>query len=146
MMKRFSAFMALLVVFFAVNAFGEESDAILGNWYNEEKTSAIEIFRCTDSYCGRIAWLKNPLNAEGKEKVDSKNSDESLRNRKLMGLQILSGFRYAGDGTWKGGKIYDPKNGKTYSCKMRLDGENLKIRGFIGISLLGRTTVWSRKL
>ena len=63
-----------------------------------------------------------------------------------MGLQILSGFRYAGDGTWEAGKIYDPKNGKTYSCKMRLDGENLKIRGFIGISLFGRTTVWSRKL
>jgi len=146
MMKRFSAFIALLVVFFAVNAFGEESDAILGNWYNEEKTSAIEIFRCTDSYCGRIVWLKNPLSAEGKEKVDSKNPDENLRNRKLMGIQILSGFRYAGDGTWKGGEIYDPKNGKTYSCKMRLDGENLKIRGFIGISLLGRTTVWSRKL
>ncbi len=145
-MKRFSAFIALLVVFFAVNAFGEESDAVLGIWYNEEKTSGIEIFRCTDTYCGRIVWLKNPLNTEGKEKVDSKNPDESLKARKLMGLQILSGFRYAGDGTWEAGKIYDPKNGKTYSCKMRLDGENLKIRGFIGISLFGRTTVWTRKL
>jgi len=145
-MKRFSAFLALLVMFFAVNAFGEESDAVLGIWYNEEKTSGIEIFRCTDTYCGRIVWLKNPLNTEGKEKVDSKNPDESLKARKLMGLQILSGFRYSGDGTWEAGKIYDPKNGKTYSCKMRLDGENLKIRGFIGISLFGRTTVWTRKL
>ena len=145
-MKRFSAFIALLVMFFAVNAFGEESDAVLGIWYNEEKTSGIEIFRCTDTYCGRIVWLKNPLNTEGKEKVDSKNPDESLKARKLMGLQILSGFRYSGDGTWEAGKIYDPKNGKTYSCKMRLEGENLKIRGFIGISLFGRTTVWSRKL
>ena len=78
--------------------------------------------------------------------MDSKNPDESLKARKLMGLQILSGFRYAGDETWEAGKIYDPKNGKTYSCKMRLEGENLKIRGFIGISLLGRTTVWSRKV
>jgi len=144
-MNRFSAFIALLVMFFAVNAFGEESDAVLGIWYNEEKTSGIEIFRCTDTYCGRIVWLKNPLNTEGKEKVDSKNPDESLKARKLMGLQILSGFRYSGDGTWEAGKIYDPKNGKTYSCKMRLEGENLKIRGFIGISLFGRTTVWSRK-
>jgi uncharacterized protein (DUF2147 family) len=145
MMKRFSAFIALLVLFFAVNAFGENSDAVLGTWYNEEKTSAIEIFRCTDAFCGRIVWLKNPLDAQGKEKVDSKNPDESLKARKLMGLQILSGFKYAGDETWKEGKIYDPKNGKTYSCKMRLEGENLKIRGFIGISLFGRTTVWSRK-
>ena len=145
MMKRSCAFTVLLLVFFVTNAFGENSDAVLGTWYNEEKTSGIEIFRCADSYCGRVVWLKNPLDAQGKEKADSKNPDESLRGRKLMGLQILSGFRYAGDETWEAGKIYDPKNGKTYSCKMRFEGENLKIRGFIGISLFGRTTVWSRK-
>jgi uncharacterized protein (DUF2147 family) len=144
-MKRFSAFIVLLVMSFAANAFGEDSAAILGTWYNEEKTSGIEISRCADTYCGRIVWLKKPLDAQGKEKVDSKNPDESLRDRKLMGLQILSGFRYAGEEAWEAGKIYDPKNGKTYSCKMRLEGENLKIRGFIGISLFGRTTVWSRK-
>ena len=145
MMKRVGAFIVLLLVFFATNVFGDDSAAILGTWYNEEKTSGIEIFRCTDAYCGRIVWLKNPLDAQGKEKVDSKNPNETLRDRELMGLQILSGFRYAGDEIWEAGKIYDPKNGKTYSCKMRLDGENLKIRGFIGISLFGRTTIWLRK-
>ena len=145
-MKRFEAFIVLLMVFFAANVCAENGDSILGVWYNEEKTGGIEIFKCADAYCGKIVWLKNPLDAQGKEKVDSKNPDESLKTRKIMGLQILSGFRYAGDETWEAGKIYDPKSGKTYSCKMRLDGENLKIRGFVGISLFGRTAVWSRKL
>jgi uncharacterized protein (DUF2147 family) len=145
-MKRAGAFIVLLLVVFATNVWGEKCDSVLGTWYNEEKTSAIEIFRCADAYCGKIVWLKNPQDAQGKEKVDLKNPDESLRARKIMGLQILSGFRYAGDETWEAGKIYDPKNGKTYSCKIRLEGENLKIRGFIGISLFGRTTVWTRKL
>jgi uncharacterized protein (DUF2147 family) len=144
-MKRFCVFIIVLLAFSAVNVFGGQSDAILGTWYNEEKTSGIEIFKCTDAYCGRIVWLKTPLDAEGKEKTDSKNPDESLRARKLLGLQILTGFKYAGDETWESGKIYDPKNGKTYSCRIRLEGGDLKIRGFIGISLLGRTTVWSRK-
>jgi hypothetical protein len=48
--------------------------------------------------------------------------------------------------SWSQGKIYDPKNGKTYSCKMTLEGNELKVRGYVGFSLLGRTTVWTRKM
>lgn len=144
-MKRFIFCMMAISLFFAVNAFAQNPDTILGDWYNEEVTSLIEIYKCGDMYCGKIAWLKNPKNEEGKDKVDSKNSDESLRNRKLMGLQILSGFIHKSENKWDSGKIYDPKNGKTYSYKMTLDGDRLKVRGYIGFSLIGRTTVWSRK-
>jgi uncharacterized protein (DUF2147 family) len=63
-----------------------------------------------------------------------------------MGLDILSGFKYGGGNIWQDGKIYDPKNGKTYSCKMTLEGNELKVRGYVGFSLLGRTTVWTRKI
>jgi len=67
-----------------------------------------------------------------------------LRNRPIIGLKILSGFEKEGDNKYVDGTIYDPKNGKTYSCKMTYKGKTLDIRGYIGISLLGRTTVWER--
>jgi len=63
-----------------------------------------------------------------------------------LGLEILKNFKYKGTNEWTGGRIYDPKNGKTYSCNMRLEGDTLKVRGYIGISVLGRTTVWTRKI
>jgi len=125
--------------------FAENPDFIVGEWYTAEQTSVVEIYRCSELYCGRIIWLKNPKTAEGKEKTDLNNPDESKRSKKLMGLEILSGFRYAGENSWEKGKIYDPKNGKTYSCKMKLEGNDLKVRGYIGFSLIGRTTVWTRK-
>jgi uncharacterized protein (DUF2147 family) len=144
-MKKFIFCMMAISFFFTVNAFAQNPDAILGDWYNEKGTSLIKIYKCGDMYCGKIVWLKNPKNEEGKDKVDSENPDESLRNRKLMGLQILSGFIHKSENKWDSGKIYDPNNGKTYSCKMTLDGDRLKVRGYIGFSLIGRTAVWSRK-
>ncbi len=68
------------------------------------------------------------------------------QNKPLIGLVNLKGFVFDGDDEWKDGKIYDPKNGKTYSCYMKFEDESkkrLKIRGFVGISLLGRTTYWT---
>ena len=80
----------------------------------------------------------------GKQKVDRENPDPSLRARPIQNLVILWGFKYSGDNVWEDGRIYDPKEGKTYKCKMTLDGDRLKIRGFIGVSLIGRTNVWTR--
>jgi uncharacterized protein (DUF2147 family) len=55
---------------------------------------------------------------------------------------MLWGFEYEGDNTWKKGRIYDPENGKTYKCKMKLEGATLKVRGSVGP--FGRTTEWTR--
>ncbi|MBW1889427.1 MAG: DUF2147 domain-containing protein, partial [Deltaproteobacteria bacterium] len=96
-------------------------------------------------YSGKIVWLKNPKNDDGTEKVDKENPDEARRNDSLVGLTLVQGFSYKGKNKWAGGTIYDPENGKTYKCKMALKGDDLKVRGFIGISLLGRTTHWLRK-
>jgi uncharacterized protein (DUF2147 family) len=144
-MKRMLAAVTFFVLLSAGIAFAENPDAIIGEWYTAEGKSVVEIYKCGELYCGKIIWLKNPKTDEGKEKTDMKNPDESKRGNRLMGLDILSGFRYKGENSWQDGKIYDPKNGKTYSCKMKLDGSELKVRGYIGFSLLGRTTVWTRK-
>ena len=67
------------------------------------------------------------------------------KHYKKDALKVLKNFEYKGDGVWEDGKIYDPENGKTYSCKMTLrDSEHLDVRGFIGFSLLGRTENWTR--
>ncbi len=120
------------------------ASAILGQWLTAEGTSKIEIFRCGEEYCGRIAWLKEP-ERDGKPRVDEKNPDQNLKSRPLLGLEILRGFTFDGEDVWKGGKIYDPKSGNDYSAKMTLVEPNkLELRGYVLIPLFGRTETWTR--
>ncbi len=123
-----------------------ETDRILGVWFNGEKTGKIEIFKTTSgNYAGRIIWLKEPNDESGTAKVDHKNPNAELRSRPLMGLVVVTGLESKGKGSYSGGKIYDPKSGNTYSSKAELvDNGTLKLRGYIGISLIGRTDVWTR--
>lgn len=133
-------------------AFGQGGDDILGLWNNEEKTSRIEIVRCGDEYCGDIVWLKNPDyppdtkdGVPGTPRSDHNNPSPGLRGKPLLGLRIMDGFRHA-DGSWSGGTIYDPKNGKTYRGKLTLGSPTrLNLRGFVGIPLFGRTSHWTRE-
>lgn len=74
---------------------------------------------------------------------DSKNPVPSLQVREVQGIELLTDFSFYND-EYKGGKIYDPESGKTYDCKMNLIGDNLKVRGYIGISLFGRTEIFER--
>ncbi|MBW2095394.1 MAG: DUF2147 domain-containing protein [Deltaproteobacteria bacterium] len=146
-MKKWVLFLAGLLLAVGVNAYAadQEKDTILGKWLTAKGKSIVEVYHCGDAYCGKIVWLKEPLNKEGKDKVDDKNPDESLRTRKLIGLEILKGLQFKGPNKWGGGKIYDPDKGKTYKCKAWMEEGNLKFRGYIGFSLLGRTTTWTRK-
>ena len=77
--------------------------------------------------------------------LDNNNPDPTLRKTPRLGLTVVRSFSYVGDNLWVDGKVYDPKNGKTYSGKMTLISPNqLNLRGYIGISLIGRTAVWTR--
>lgn len=122
-------------------------DKILGNWLSEEKDGRIEIYKTGDKYFGKLVWGKDLVETDGKtprkDRTDTKNSDPKLRSRPLLGLVLLTNFTYD-DGEWSGGKIYDPKSGKTYSCTMKMKGDKLEIRGYVGVSMFGRTTVWTR--
>lgn len=146
MLHRFAiiAFMLVATLGSAAKAFAEK-DKLEGLWYNAEKTAKIQIYRAVDNkFWGKIIWLKEP-NKDGKPKVDEKNQKESLRKRPILNLPILSHFVKKDDDTYEDGTIYDPKNGKTYSCIItyRSDKE-LGIRGYVGVSLIGRTTTWER--
>ena len=136
----------------SASLFAAEGDDIVGVWLNQEKDANIEIYMCGEQYCGKIVWLKEPNylpdskdGVPGTPKLDHNNPDQELRNVPVLGLQIMHGFTYVGKNRWKKGKIYDPKNGKTYSAKIKLVSPNqLDLRGYIGISLIGRTAAWTR--
>ena len=145
-MKKMLLVVACSVFLLVGNAAADDADAILGQYYtDEEKDAVVEIYKDNDLYSGKIVWLKNPKNDDGTDKVDKENPDEARRNDPLIGLNLVKGFTYKGGNKWAGGTIYDPNNGKTYKCKIKLEGNELKVRGFIGVSLLGRTAVWLRK-
>jgi len=144
-MKNLILVFASLLISGLISAQAINSDDILGIWLNEDKDAHVEIYKEGDKYFGKIVWLKFPIDEEtGKPKVDDENPDEELRDQPVLGLVLLEDFVFDRD-EWDSGSIYDPKNGKTYDCYMELkDYDNLKIRGYIGISLLGRTTYWTR--
>ena len=121
-------------------------DEIVGTWYTSTKNAKVSIFKTGNTFYGKIIWLKNPNEDDNKPKVDKNNPDEKLRSRHISGMLILKSFEFnTSDNNWQNGEIYDPKNGKTYSCKLTLSNQNtLEVRGFIGISLIGRTEVWTR--
>lgn len=131
---------------------GRAQADIRGLWTTDSGEAKVRIEPCgegaaAERLCGRIEWLEEPLEADGSQKRDDENPDPALRDREILGLAILEGFPVRPDakGVYSGGTIYDPENGKTYSCKITPSGDDeLKIRGFIGVSLLGRTTVWTR--
>lgn len=137
----------LLVLLLTVISFcgiAQNKDAVLGKWINSSGEAHLEIFKKSDRYFGKLAWLKEPKDENGNFKKDINNPNASLRAKQILGLEILRDFVYD-DGKWVDGKIYDPKSGKTYSCNMTIkENGQLNMRGYIGFSMIGRTEVWKR--
>jgi uncharacterized protein (DUF2147 family) len=129
---------------FPASSMKSGADELLGIWWNHEKDAHIEIYKCGNQFCGKIVWLKEP-NEDGAPKKDKHNPEEALQSRPLIGLDILSGFEFKEEGSWEDGTIYNPRDGKTYSCYLKmLEEGKLKVRGFVGISLIGKTQYWER--
>lgn len=124
-----------------------KADDIVGIWATTEKEPAkIQIYKSTGKYYGKIVWLKNATE-NGKPKVDNNNPDKNRQKEPIIGLVILKDFSFDGDDEWNDGTIYDPENGKTYSCNLALKNKNtLHVRGYIGISLFGRTETWTKTI
>ena len=149
-MKKITMTVLILCGFFfcGLQASGQayRADDVLGVWLNEDKDAHIEVYKEDGKYHGKIIWLKFPIDDEtGKPKLDKNNPDEEMQKKPVLGLVVTKDFVYDKDGDYEDGTIYDPKNGKTYSCYMKFqDMDRLKIRGYIGITLIGRTTYWTR--
>jgi uncharacterized protein (DUF2147 family) len=126
-----------------------------------EKDSPVGLWRTIDDKSGKERSLVRVSEANGQlqitiEKLFREPGEEpnplcdkcpgERKNKPVTGMQIGSGLKKAGE-VWSGGEILDPENGKTYKCKLWLEdkGSQLHVRGFIGVSLLGRTQVWVRE-
>jgi uncharacterized protein (DUF2147 family) len=136
--------MVMMLLFTAVSfsLLAQNGDAIIGKWLSANGQDQIFIYKRGDKFFGKLGWIKVP-DENGKPKMDKNNPDAALRTRPVLNLELLKDFTYSGT-TYEDGTIYDPKSGKIYSCKMTLSDNTLKIRGYIGISLFGRTEVWTR--
>ena len=117
---------------------------VIGKWKLEDGSAIVEVYQQGDAFNGKIVWLEKPNGPDGKPAVDRNNPEKNLQSRQLMGLNMLSGLKKNGN-EYTGGKIYDPGNGKTYNCSMKVEGDVLKVRGSLDKKgLLGRTMDWFR--
>ena len=149
MVKRFYTLLSILFFVTAGSAalYAGDSDSVLGLWLTNKEADAtqIEIVKCGDKYCGKVAWTKNS------DALDKENPDESLRSRKIVGLNMIYDFSYdADDNMWEDGFIYNPEDGKTYDCRMWLEEEDadvLNVKGTVGPKWMGigKTVTWYRK-
>jgi|JI8StandDraft_1071087.scaffolds.fasta_scaffold23203_4 uncharacterized protein (DUF2147 family) len=148
-MMNFFTKLILALSFVASFAFANSTTAA-GTWKTiDDETgnvkSLVEITEADGQLTGKIVKLFRKPDEDQDPKCDKCSGDK--KDKPMMGLQILWGLKKDSDTKWSGGEIMDPKKGKTYSCKMELieDGKKLKVRGFLGFSLLGRTQTWERQ-
>jgi uncharacterized protein (DUF2147 family) len=132
----------------AFSVSNNDPDAIVGVWKTGDGNAMVRIYKNGDKYQGKIVWLKEPIDPEtGKPKLDKNHSDEASRMRPILGLINIWGFIQTEKNVWEEGKIYDPKNGSTYSCTIKMTNpQTLEVRGYIGVSLIGRTDVWTKQV
>ena len=137
--------MALMMPVFT-SAQDANADKLVGVWEPSHGKARVKVEKIGTKFYGKIVWLKEPNDPEtGKPKVDKNNPEEALRNTPLKGYRLLKDFIYKGNKEWSEGTIYDPENGSTYKCVIRMKDDNtLEIRGYIGVEALGRTDVWKR--
>jgi uncharacterized protein (DUF2147 family) len=124
-----------------------QDQSIVGTWLSADGDGLITIRNSAAGPIGTIAGSRLDPEHRKPARKDDLNPDPALRNRPLLGLDIMAGFEEDGESRWKGGSIYDPNSGKTYKCKLKLlDPDTLEVRGYIGVSWLGRTETWVRNV
>lgn len=116
-----------------------------GRWLTEKKNGIVEIFRCDDALCGRLAWFRIKPSDPNRQGLDLNNPDPSRRNQSMCGLAFMTGFKPAEPNKWDNGTVYDPDSGNFYRASMTLQPDGtLRLRGYIVISLIGASEVWTR--
>ncbi|MEM7497252.1 MAG: DUF2147 domain-containing protein [Pseudomonadota bacterium] len=140
-----SALLALPLLLLPALPAGANQSGVLGHWLTENGKAIIEIVSCGERLCGRIAWLRKQRDISGRLKTDANNPDPGARARPLCGLRLIDSLAPSGGQSFGDGRIYNAKNGKTYGLEVNLvDRDTLEVRGYYGISLLGRTQSWQR--
>jgi len=142
---------AVLALIMSATVYGNnlddiQSESIHGLWLEKKKAKvAVWIENCGNQICGHIYWLKKPLDDNGLPKRDPNNINPDLRDRLLCGMTLLTEFTPDKQNSWHDGNIYNPSNGQTYKSTITFASDgSLNIRGYVGISLFGKTSTWIR--
>jgi uncharacterized protein (DUF2147 family) len=134
-------FLILTFILF-ISTFAHCQQKITGKWINEDNDAQIEIFQKEAKFFGKIVWLKEPNQPNGKPKTDLKNQNENLRKRPIIGLIILSDLTFS-HGKWINGKIYSPKNGISADCSVSMvNDKELKLT--VTKLVFKTTKIWKR--
>lgn len=135
-------YVLFFILFFSLNAY---SQSVIGTWKTiDDETgrekSIVEIYEENGKIYGKIIEL---LDKEDRGRKCS-NCNGSDKDKPIIGMVVIRGLSKDGD-EYNGGKILDPKSGKIYKCYLKLESKDkLIVRGYIGISLLGRSQKWIR--
>lgn len=135
-------------VCFFITANAQNADTILGKWESVDKNLIVQVYKDGITYRAKIVWFsdKDDTTSPAEQRLDVKNPNKSLRSRKLIGLDILSGMVYnAKQHKYVNGKIYDSSSGKTWSAAAWLsDADILNVRGYYLVRLVGKTLNFTR--
>ena len=134
-------FLLLTILLFSSH-FAHSQQKITGKWINKDNDAQIEIFQKESKFFGKIVWLKEPNQPNGKPKIDLKNENENLRKRPIIGLIILSDLTFS-NGKWINGSMYIPKNGISVACTASLLNEN-ELKLTLSKSVFRTTKIWKR--
>jgi uncharacterized protein (DUF2147 family) len=136
---------SLVALFVTAGLAAASEPTPVGVWLHSNGRIQMEIYGCGEDLCGRLVWFKCPNNEDGTPRTDVNNPDPALRARPLLGLQVLHGLRRTDEGFWDDGTVYNPDDGETYATQMSIEPDGtLRTRGYILISLIGKTVIWTR--
>ncbi|HNY63333.1 MAG TPA: DUF2147 domain-containing protein [Bacteroidales bacterium] len=153
-MKRMISLVILLLFclpFSSVAQSKQSGDQLLGVYWvpkpNSHLATKVRVYRTAKGeYEGRVIWFNEPNHKDGTPKLDRYNPDPKLRNQRADQAVILRGFTYNPQTKeWVGGEVYNPEDGRSYRCKLKFhDDKTLRVRGYVGVPLLGRTLYWKK--
>ncbi len=141
-------FLSCLLSIHALPQIQASPKTIEGKWISAEENIIVEVFKTGNTYRGKVVWFSDGGNKDDPMalRTDKYNPDPSLRQRKLIGMEVLTGLTYNNEeGEWQDGKIYDALSGKTWSASASIaENGNLNVRGFWHYEFLGKTMTFIR--
>lgn len=124
-----------------------DADRICGKWLSAEKNLMVDVYKENNSFAAKIIWYKTDDQSKTMEEwTDKHNPDKALRNRKILGMEVVNNLVYdTKSKTWEHGTVYDAKNGHYWDASVRLTGDGLlKVTGYWHFKFIGRTMVFKK--